>query len=70
MHFKTKNNTCSNFDIIYKDKELTIVDSIKPLGLTLDNSLSRKKYIEAITPKLNAAIFAMTVVQTFYLLTP
>jgi hypothetical protein len=43
MHFTTKNNFFSNFDIIYKDKKLTTVDSIKFLGLTLDNSLSWKK---------------------------
>jgi len=37
MHFQTKNNSFSNSDIIYKDKKLTTVDSIKFLGLTLDN---------------------------------
>jgi len=37
MHFTTKNNSFSNFNIIYKDKKLTTVDSIKFLGLTLDN---------------------------------
>jgi len=44
MHFTTKNNSFSNFDLIYKDKKLTTVDSIKFLGLTLDNSLSWKKH--------------------------
>jgi hypothetical protein len=43
MHFTTKNNPFNTFDIIYKDKKLTTVDSIKFLGLTLDNSLSWKK---------------------------
>jgi len=65
MQFKTKNNFFSNFDIIYKDKKLTTVDSIKFLGLTLNNSLSWKKHIEAIVPKLSAATFAMRVVQSF-----
>jgi hypothetical protein len=32
MHFTTKNNFFSNFDIIYKDKKLTTVDTIKFLG--------------------------------------
>ena len=54
-----KNNFFSNFDIIYKDKKSTTVDSIKFLGLTLDNSLSWKKHIEAIVPKLSAATFVI-----------
>jgi len=40
MHFTTKNNSFSNFDIMYKDTKVTTVNSIKFLGLTLDNSLS------------------------------
>jgi hypothetical protein len=50
---------------MYKDKKLTTIDSIKFLGLTLDNSLSWKKHIEAIVPKLSTATFAMRVVQPF-----
>jgi hypothetical protein len=65
MLFTTKNNSFSNFDITYKDKKLTTADSIKFLGLTLDNSLSWKKHIEAIVPKLSAATFAMRAVQPF-----
>ena len=65
MQFSTKNNSFSNFDIIYKDKKLTTVNSIKFLGLTSDNSLSWKKHIEAIVPKLCAATFAIRVVQSF-----
>jgi len=65
MHFTTKNNFLSDFDIIYKDKKLTIADSIKFLGLTLDNLLSWRKHIEAIIPKLSAATFAMWIVQFF-----
>jgi len=38
---------------------------MKSLGLTLDNSQSWKKHIEAIVPKLSAATFAMRVVQPF-----
>ena len=65
MQFTTKYNFFSNFDIIYKDKKLTTVDSMKFLGLYLDNSLSWRKHIEAIVPKLSAATFAMRVVQSF-----
>jgi hypothetical protein len=68
MHFTTKNNPFNTFDIVYKDKKLTTVDSIKFLGLTLDNLLSWKKHIEAIVPKLSAAIFALRIVQPFLFL--
>ena len=50
---------------MYKDKKLTTDDSVKFHGLTLDNSLSWKKHIEAIVPKLSTATFAMRVVQPF-----
>jgi hypothetical protein len=53
MHFTTKINLFNTFDIIDKDKKLTTVDSIKFLGLTLNNSLSWKKHIEAVVPKLS-----------------
>jgi len=39
MNFTTKNNSFSNFDLIYTDKKLTTVDSTQFLELTLDNSL-------------------------------
>ena len=50
---------------MYKDKKLTTVDSIKFLWLTLYNSLSWEKHIEAIVPKLSGATFAMRIVQPF-----
>jgi hypothetical protein len=65
MHFTPKSNPFNTFDIIYKDKKLTTVDSIKFLGLTLDNLLPWKKHIEDIVPKLSAATFAMRIVQPF-----
>jgi len=64
VHFTTKNNFFSNFDIIYKDKKLTAVYSIKFLALTLDNSLSWRKHTEAIVPKLSAATFAVRTVRS------
>jgi hypothetical protein len=65
MHFATNNISLLNFDITFKDKKLTTVDSIKFLRLTLDNSLSWEKHIEAIIPKLSTVTFAMRVVQPF-----
>jgi len=70
MQFTTKNIFFSNFNIIYKDKKSTTVDSIKFLGLTLDNSLSWKKHIDAIVSKLSAATFALSVVQVCLSLDP
>ena len=59
MYFLTKNNSFNDFDIMYKDKKVTTVVTIKFLGLTLDNSPTWKKHIEAIIPKLGTATFAM-----------
>jgi hypothetical protein len=39
--------------------------TVQAHGLTLDNSLSWKKHIEAVVPKLSAATFAMRVEQPF-----
>jgi hypothetical protein len=50
---------------MYKDKKLTTDDSVKFLGLTLDNSLSWKKHIEAIVSKFSAVTFTMRVLQPF-----
>ena len=47
--FCNKNNSLSNFDdIMYTDKKLTTVGSVKFLGLTLYNWLSWKKHIQAL----------------------
>jgi hypothetical protein len=50
MHFSTKNNFLNNLDIMYKDKKVTTVDSIKFNGLTLDNSLSWKNILRIWYP--------------------
>jgi len=65
MYFSTKINFIDDFGIKCKDKRVTSVDSIKFLGLTLDNSLSWKKHVESIIPKLSMAVFAMRVAQPF-----
>jgi hypothetical protein len=65
MHFMTKNKSLVDFDIMYQNNKLTSVDSIKFLGLSLDNLLSWEKHIEAMVSKLNAATFAVRVVQPF-----
>jgi len=63
MYFLTKNNSFNDFDIMYKDKKVTTVVTIKFLGLTLDNSPTWKKHIEAIIPELCTTTFAMRVLK-------
>ena len=46
-----------------KVKKITMVNSTKFLGLTLDNTLSWRPHIDTIAPKLSSAGFALRIVK-------
>ena len=59
LQFVTKNNSPNDFDIMHGSKKITMVNSTKFLGLTLDNTHS----IDTIAPKLSLADFALRIVK-------
>ena len=64
MQFVTKNSSSIDFNIMYRNKIANVYNT-KFLGLTLDNTLSRRTRIDAIIPKLSSASFALKVVKLF-----
>jgi hypothetical protein len=56
--FITKNKFSSNINIEYDNKIIIIkTNFVKFWGMTVDNTLSSKQYIDAIIPKLNKACY-------------
>jgi len=65
IHFVTKNSSSINFNIICGNKKIVNVYNTTFLGLTLDNTLSRRTHIDTIIPKLSSASFSLRVVKPF-----
>jgi hypothetical protein len=65
MQFVTKNSSLIDFNIMHGNKKTANICNTKFLGLTLGNTLSWKSHIDAITPKLSSASFAMRAVKPF-----
>jgi hypothetical protein len=63
MQFVTKNSSHNNFSSLHGNKKIAMVDNIKFLDLTLDNSLSWRTHIDTITLKLSSASFALRIVK-------
>jgi len=63
IQFITKNSSTNDFDIMLGSKKITMVNSTKFLGLTLDSALSWRPHIDTIAPKLSSASFALRCVK-------
>jgi hypothetical protein len=59
MQFRNKNSSPIDLNIGYENKKITKTSSTKFLGLTLENTLSRKIHIDTIIPKLSSATFTI-----------
>jgi hypothetical protein len=57
MQFLTKYNLTNKLYIEYDNKLLLESNEVKFLGITLENIMSWKKYIDTITGKLNKACY-------------
>jgi hypothetical protein len=59
MKFCTTNKNCVNLITGYVDKTIEEVETIKFLGLQVENNLNWKTHIKYIIPNLSSACFAM-----------
>jgi hypothetical protein len=58
LQFHTKTNQKYDFQTSYENRQITIAQNIKFLGILIDSNLSWKQHINII-PKLNKACFAV-----------
>jgi len=59
MHFTAKWNTEIDISINFEDIQVNYIYNIKYLGLPLDNTLSWKKQIEQLTPRLTSVGYSV-----------
>jgi len=59
LQFTTKANKENNMQILYSNKTIATVKSIKFLGLTLGTTLNWKHHISELIPRLNKACYAI-----------
>jgi hypothetical protein len=65
MQFLTKKQNEIKIQIIAPYSIKTNINSTKFLGLIIDNTLSRKDHIAALTSKLNKACYAIRTIKPF-----
>ena len=65
MQFLTKKQNEIKIQIIAPYSIKTNINSTKFLGLIIDNTLSRKDHIAALTSKLNKAFYAIRAIKPF-----
>jgi hypothetical protein len=59
IQFTDKSKYTSDIQIKYEDKQISIANGTKFLGLFINNNLSWKTHIECIKSKLSSACYAM-----------
>jgi len=65
IQFNNKSNYTSEIQINYEDKQISIANETKFLGLFINNNLSWKTHIECIKSKLNSACYATSSVKPY-----
>jgi hypothetical protein len=64
MQFVTRTSSLLELNIFHGNKKIANTYYTKFLGLTLDNTLSWKVYIDSVVPRLSSACFAMRMVKS------
>jgi len=57
VHFAAKSNTKIDVNIKFEEIQINNIYNIKFLQLTIDNTLSRKKQIAQLAPKLSSVLY-------------
>jgi len=65
IRFTNKSTCTSDIQITYEDKQISIVNETKFLGLFINNNLSWKTHLECIKNKLSSACCAVRSVKPF-----
>ena len=65
IQFNNKSNYTSEIQINYEDKQLSLANETKFLGLFINNNLSCKAHIECIKSKLSSACYATRSVKQY-----
>jgi hypothetical protein len=65
IQFSIESHCTSDIQITYEDKQISIVNETKFLGLFINNNLSWKIHIECIKAKLSSACYAVRSVKPF-----
>jgi hypothetical protein len=65
IQFTNKSTCTSDIQITYEDKQISIVNETKFLGLFINNNLFCKTHIECINSKLSTACYAVRSVKPF-----
>jgi hypothetical protein len=59
MQFNSKNGKTNNISMNYNNNHITSTQSVKFLGLIIDNTLSWKVHIDYLRTKLSSACYAI-----------
>jgi hypothetical protein len=65
IQFNNKSKCSSDIQIQYEDKQISIANETKCLGLFINNNLSWKTHIEHIRSRLSLACYAMMTVKPY-----
>jgi hypothetical protein len=65
LQFTTKTNKENNMQILYNNKTITTIKSIKFLGLTLNTTLNWKHHINKLIPRLKQACYVIRSIKPF-----
>jgi exonuclease III len=65
LQFETTNLNVMKFPVVYENKQISNVQSIRFLGVIIDNKLSWQCHVDHMIPKLNKVVYLIRVLKSF-----